>query len=323
MSTRAPAKRRRFTENDAVEFFSKVFAKTGPSPLVGIGDDAAVVRAPRSPLVLTIDACVEGVHFDRAWLSLEDVGFRASQAAVSDLAAMGARPVAALANLSLPKKFSKRELAAIARGQAQALGELGCPLVGGNLTRGPVLSIETAVIGSADAPLLRSGAQPGHELWLVGDVGLAGAGLACLMRGLTRGAAERACIARWRRPQALLELGRRLVGRASACCDVSDGLGRDAKNLALASGLSVIVEAAALTRVLAEPLLRAASRLGRSPLDLALGGGEDYALLCAGPSDRRPRFARKIGRFERGRGAFLEHASGEREPLTQGFDHLS
>jgi thiamine-monophosphate kinase len=319
----ARARKHRFTEGDAVELLSRAFARKGASTLVGIGDDAAVVASPRDPLVLTIDACVEGVHFDRRWLSLEDVGYRASQAAVSDLAGMGARPVAALANLCLPKRFDKRELAAVARGQAQALGELGCPMVGGNMTRGPVLSIETAVIGSARRPLLRSGARAGHELWLVGDVGLAGAGFASVSRGLTRGVAQRACIARWRRPAALLEWGQKLVGRASACCDVSDGLARDATHLADASKLCVVVEEDALNLTLQRPLIAAARALGRSPLEFALGGGEDYALLCAGPGSDRPRFARRIGRFERGRGAFLERASGEREPLTQGFDHFA
>jgi thiamine-monophosphate kinase len=314
---------KRFTESDAVELLSRAFKRKGATTLVGIGDDAAVVKAPRDPLVLTIDACVEGVHFDRRWLSLEDVGFRASQAAVSDLAGMGARPVAALANLCLPKGFGKREITAIARGQARALEELGCPMVGGNMTRGPVLSIETAAIGSARRPLLRSGARAGHELWLVGDVGLAGAGLSCVASGQTRGASARACIARWRRPTALLDFGEKLVGRASACCDVSDGLARDATHLADASELRVVVEAEALGLTLQPALVATARALGRSALEFALGGGEDYALLCAGPSAKRPRFARRIGRVERGRGAFLERASGEREPLTQGFDHFA
>ncbi len=322
MPPRAGSKRR-FDEGEAVELVARVFTQKGRSALVGIGDDAAVVEAPRDPLVLTIDACVDNVHFDRRWLSLEDIGFRASQAAVSDLAGMGARPVAALANLCLPKGFGKRELAAVARGQALALEALACPMVGGNMTRGPVLSIETAVIGSARRPLLRSGARAGHELWLVGDVGLAGAGLTCLSRDLRRDASVRACIARWRRPTALLTLGQKLVGRASACCDVSDGLARDATHLAESSKVRVIIEEHALSLTFPRALVATSRLLGRTPLSFALGGGEDYALLCAGPSDERPKFARRIGRFERGRGAFLERASGEREPLTQGFDHFA
>jgi thiamine-monophosphate kinase len=191
------------------------------------------------------------------------------------------------------------------------------------MTRGPVLSIETAVIGSARRPLLRSGARAGHELWLVGDVGLSGAGLVCLSEERTRGAAVRACIARWRRPQALLGLGQKLVGRASACCDVSDGLARDATHLAESSQVRVLIEEHALSLTFSRALVAAARDLGRSALSFALGGGEDYALLCAGPGQERPRFARRIGRFERGRGAFLERTSGEREPLTQGFDHFA
>jgi thiamine-monophosphate kinase len=322
MAPRA-AKKASFTEGDAVELLTRAFAGRRGSTLVGIGDDAAVVKSPRAPLVLTIDACVAGVHFDLRWLSLEDVGYRASQAAVSDLAGMGARPVAALANLCFPKGFGKRELEAVARGQAQALAELGCPMVGGNMTRGPSLSIETAVIGSARRPLLRSGARPGDELWLIGEVGLAGAGFACVSRGLTRGASVRACVARWRRPRALLELGQKLVGRATACCDVSDGLARDAAHLGESSGLCVIIEEHALSLTFPRELVVTARALGRAALELALGGGEDYALVCAGPRNKRPAFARRIGRFEQGRGALIERASGEREPLTQGFDHFA
>jgi thiamine-monophosphate kinase len=104
---------------------------------------------------------------------------------------------------------------------------------------------------------------------------------------------------------------------------VSDGLARDASHLAEASRLRVVVEEAALALTFQRPLISTARALGRSPLEFALGGGEDYALLAAGPGARRPRFAQRIGRFERGRGALLERASGEREPLTQGFDHFA
>jgi thiamine-monophosphate kinase len=274
---------------------------------------------------LTIDACVEHVHFERGLMSLEDVGWRATQAAVSDLAAMGARPVAALSNLTLPSSAGEKELRALARGQAQAARSLHCPIVGGNLTRGAQLALVTAVVGTAAKALLRSGARPGHELWLVGDVGLAAAGLAWLRKRRKRplDPHARRCIAAFRRPRALLSEGAKLIGRAHACCDVSDGLARDALHLAEASGVRIVIEERALGTLIAPALEALSLRMGTPALDFALHGGEDYALLATGPKAARPRFARRVGRVERGRGGVLEQNSGQKLPLAGGFDHFA
>lgn len=290
---------------------------------LGIGDDAAVLRLGRKRLVWTIDAAVDGVHFDRRWLSLEDVGWRSFQAAASDLAAMGATPIAALSALVLPKGTPSRTLSALGRGQAQAARALRCPLVGGNIARGSELSVTTTVLGESARPLLRSGARAGDELWIVGEVGLARAGLELLRRGKRAGNDAGACIAAWRRPRALIAEGARLLGRARAALDLSDGLSGDAARLAEASGVRLVLEETALRRRLAPALVRVAAELGRDPLALALEGGEDYALLAAGPAAKRPTTAWRAGRVERGRGAFLESASGRAMALGPGFDHLA
>ncbi len=314
----------RWSEGQAVELLRQLFSGPRKAALVGIGDDAAVIRGSGSSLVLTIDACVEHVHFERSWLSLADVGWRATQAAVSDLAAMGARPLAALSNLALPRNFARRDLAALARGQSAAARALGCPIVGGNLTRAGELSITTAVVGSCQKPLLRSGARAGDELWCVGEIGLAGAGMAWLASGKSRTtSAARCCVRAWRRPQALLSAGLALHGRARSCCDVSDGLARDAEHLGDASHVRIVIEERALLSVLAPELVETAESLGRSALHFALGGGEDYALLCTGPAARRPRAARRIGRVARGRGVMLEKPSGRLVAARGGFDHLA
>jgi thiamine-monophosphate kinase len=293
---------------------------------VGIGDDAAVIRLGKERLVWTLDASVEGVHFERRWLSLEAVGWRSFQAAASDLAAMGAAPVAALSGLVLPRGSKVREIAALGRGQALAARSLGCALIGGNIARGSELGITTTLLGRARRPLLRSGAEPGHELWLIGDVGLARAGLELLRRGKRAGrsAAESACIEKWRRPRALLDAGLRLQGRARAAIDLSDGLAGDAAHLGEASHVRVVLDEAALRRSLPAALADVAEQLGRDPLELALEGGEDYALLATGPARRRPPGAVCVGRIEKGRGVFLESAGKRRRALRAGgFDHLA
>jgi thiamine-monophosphate kinase len=324
--TRARGAPGRLDEARAVALFQRYF--TGPARRgvkLGIGDDAAVLAPARGSLVASVDASVEGTHFRRSLLPLEDVGFRSFQAAVSDLAAMGARPIAALSALTVPKRFSERELELLARGQAEAARDTHCSIVGGNVARGPMLSLTTTVLGEATRPLTRAGAHAGDECWLVGDVGLAAAGLALLSRrtmpranaGLAR------CVAAWRRPRALVERGLALVGAARAVVDVSDGLAGDATRVANASGCRLVLEERALRRALTPALVGAAKVLEKDPLDLALGGGEDYALVAAGSAAHRPRWARRIGRFEAGEGGVLERADLSWSPLGAGFDHFA
>jgi thiamine-monophosphate kinase len=310
----------RFGERAAIALLERSLGQPSPRVATGIGDDAAVLRGRAVALVWSVDACVEGVHFRRDWLRWEDVGFRSLQAAASDLAASAARPLAALSGLVLPRGFGARELAAFGRGQAAAARVLKCPVVGGNVSRGREFSVTTAVLGEAERPALRSGARPGHELWLVGEVGLAGAGQRLLAQGR---ATPRACIGAWRRPRALVELGLRLGRHATAIIDVSDGLAGDARRLAEASGVRVVIEQGLLQAVLRAELVVAARGLGVPALQLALYGGEDYALLATGAPRARPRYARCIGRIESGRGAVLQRATGGRPfALRDGFDHF-
>jgi len=292
---------------------------------LGMGDDAAVLVAGRGQrLVWTTDACLEGVHFHRDWLSFEDVGFRATMAAVSDLAAMGAEPWVALSSLQTGRT-STRDLEQLARGQAKAARTLGLRFVGGNVTGSTELGIHTSVLGRATAALRRSGARVGHQLWLVGELGLARAGLELVRRGTERkpsGAAR--CLRGFRRPIARVAEGLALVGRAGACIDVSDGLVADCDHLAEASGVGLALSEPALRAGIDASLKRVAGTLGTDALELVLHGGEDYALVATGPAARRPSSAVVIGRVIPGRGVQLERESGGLEPLlARGFDHLA
>jgi len=271
---------------------------------VEIGDDAAVVDHAGGPLVLTVDEQVEGTHFERALLSFEDVGYRATMAAASDLAAMGARPLAALAAWILPKDFADSDVEQIARGQRQACDELGAMVissgarapmvVGGNLARGPVVSIATTWIGTCESPITRAGAKPGDGVWLCGAVGLAARGFRALSQ---KQSAPDEMIQAWRRPRALIAEGLRMARVATACIDVSDGLASDAGHIASASRVRI--------------------RFERELDDDALFGGEDYALLCTSPAPIEG-FTR-IGVVEAGEGVFVgDH------PIEDGggFDHF-
>jgi thiamine-monophosphate kinase len=285
---------------------------------VGIGDDAAVLSAPGGRLVWTIDEQVEGVHFRRDLASWRDVGWRSYMAAASDVAAMGASPWCALAALVVPDDVDDDALRAIAVGQKQAADAAGAPVVGGNLARGPALSIATTLLGTCERPVERRGAVAGDGLWLAGRVGLAAAGLHALEAGKAAHPDLAIAVAAWRAPRARFAEGRAMAVTAHAAADVSDGLARDAGHLADASGVELVLDEAALLED--EALLRAAAALGVGARELALHGGEDYALVAAG-AEAIPGF-RRIGEVRAGRGLILRSGSRERPLEPRGFDHF-
>jgi thiamine-monophosphate kinase len=291
---------------------------------VGIGDDAAVLdpapaAAARETLVWTIDEQVDGTHFRHDFVSFEDIGWRSFMAAASDLAAMGAAPWCALSALVLPAALDDDAFEAIARGQRAASDAAGSPIVGGNLARGPVVSITTTLLGRCVRPLERRGAMPGDGVWMAGRVGLAAAGLRALMEQRAKEPALAPAVAAWRRPVAEMAAGRALGAIARAAVDVSDGLARDAGHLAAASGVAIVLDEDALR---ADPLLReAAAALGVDPLELALDGGEDYAIVAASPA--APEGFRRIGQVVAGSGVSVRGAHGECAANARGFDHFS
>lgn len=293
-----------------------------PRVRLGIGDDAAVLPAPAGELVWTVDTSVEGVHFRRDLLTMGDIGYRATMAAASDLAAMGASPLGLLAALILPRDFADDDLAALARGQRDAADALGTALIGGNLARGGELSLSTTALGVAARALTRAGAQPGDALWMAGPVGLAGAGLTLLLAGApATSAPAQAALHAWRRPRARIAEGLLAAPIAHAAIDVSDGLAQDLGHLARASGVRVLLGGAALVSA---DLAAVAAELGRDPLDLALRGGEDYALVVALPAGEALAGFEQIGQVEAGEAAvLLEGPSGTRALIEAGgYDHF-
>jgi len=337
-------------EDERVVLLAQVFAagKQGGVTL-GIGDDAAVLD---SGVVCSVDVVVEHTHFRRSWLTSEELGFKATMAAASDLAAMGSVPCGVLASLVLPSDLDDAELLSLARGQAEACALLDTALIGGNLARGAALSITTTVLGrgGGDGALLRrDGARAGDGLWLAGQVGLAAAGLAALLDrddGAHGGQPSADCaplrvavgepgavaLRAWRRPLARIADGLDATAVGRGAIDVSDGLALDAARLAAASGVRVQLEASAL---LSEPLRAAALWAGRDPLELALHGGEDYALLVAAPVEATlPASFRRVGSCEAANTTesnqqdqqprvWLKDGAECRPLAPRGFDHFA
>lgn len=314
--------------------------------LHGIGDDAAVVRARRNHVdVLTTDVQVEGVHFSRGFGTAADLGHRALHVNLSDIAAMGAEPRVALLSLGLPPALDALWVAELVQGLVDAGRAQRLDLVGGNISRSPVLFIDVTVSGAAKPRhlLRRGGARPGDELYVSGRVGAAAAGLAWLQHEASRAAAGPAtaglpqtvaeALTRFRRPEARVALGLQ-VGRnkaASACMDTSDGLADALRQLAAASGVGVRIETAELP--VSAAVADVVNMTGADASRMIWSGGEDYELLFAVPRRGRRRFLHATGRAglppltrigvcTREASLVAVDANGAESPLLEGFAHF-
>lgn len=334
-------------EDAIVARLAAVFATRRRDVKVGIGDDAAVVVSP-DRLAVTTDVLLEDHDF-RADADPRRLGRKAMNVNLSDLAAMGARPLWAVLALGLPKSTKTEWLDALAGGVREAAAENGVAVVGGDLSASDKIFVAVTAMGQApETPLTRAGAEPGDALYVSGTLGAAAAGLRLLEKGYRLSAERVALDPKGRRvpspraqdvgrlirhlidPRPRLELGSTLAAGslASAAIDVSDGLARDLYRLCRASDVGATVEAGLL------PVDSALADLGPladlDPLAAALYGGEDFGLLFTVPKKKLAaverlagRFAlRHIGTIDDGAGVRLVR-DGRRVPLPDsGFDHF-
>lgn len=304
---------------------------------LGIGDDAAVLRAPAgADWVVTCDPFLEDVHFLAEAHPPEVVGYKALARATSDIAAMGARPEVFLLDLAIPASRTGRWLDGMLSGMARAARQLGLRLAGGNTSqpseKNPKIALNITVMGSArrGRVLRRSGARPGDAIFASGTLGAAQLGLALILRGMHRQSRWKHLLAPQFYPVPALALGQWLVRRgiASAAMDLSDGLSSDLHRLCKASGVGAQIDADRLPSVAVPEKLRS---LGLDELTMALHGGEDYGLLFTVPqrwAAQIPKQFRgtaltRIGEIARGRGLTLIGAGGKRTVLEpRGWDHF-
>lgn len=263
----------------------------GPRVLVGSGDDAAVT-IPGGATATSVDALIDGVHFSRRQASLTQIGRKALATALSDLAAMGAEPGEAYVVLGVPADLEEDGCLELIDAIATLASETGMTLAGGDLTRAPALSLAVTVVGHAYQPDLlvpRSGARPGQALVLTGEIGAAAAGLLLLEEPQLASAVSPVLAETLRtrqiEPSARLDAGLALArSGATAMIDISDGLAGDARRLAEASEVQMVIAVDALP--IASGVAEVAAAAGRDRFELALCGGEDYELLAALPKER-------------------------------------
>jgi thiamine-monophosphate kinase len=319
--------------------------------IVGIGDDAAVTAPDRGALqVLTTDALVEGVHFDRRFSAPADIGHKALAVNVSDIASMGGASRFALLSLMLPPDITVLEIDELVDGLLNLARPLRITLAGGNITRSPgPLIVDVTIAGSVKPRkvLTRGGGRAGDDLYVTGHIGAALAGFEWLQREAGREQAEAVraliplprpsdrglaeCVTRYCRPDPRARLGS-ILGRtraATACMDLSDGLADAVTQIASASRVGAQIDAALL------PIHPAAAawfgHTGDS-VSRAVAGGDDYELLFAVPPRRRGRLR---GVFHEARGVPITRIGaltsdrtvgllrdGHLEPLPSGFVHF-
>jgi thiamine-monophosphate kinase len=298
-----------------------------PDVRVGAGDDCAVVVG--DGIALSSDMSVEGVHFRRDWLAPEEIGWRAAAAALSDLAAVAARPIGILVSLAAPREDAGDCVVRVMAGCREAVESCGGVLLGGDLTRSPgPLVVDVTVVGEAPRPVLRSGARPGEEVWVTGELGGSAACVEALLDGRTPDAAARERFARpWPRVREAQWLRER--GIPTAMVDLSDGLVGDAAHLSAASGVAMLLVPELIP---VHPAARERSRI--KSLRRALGGGEDYELCFTAPvgavGPYHTAFERAfevrlscVGRAGGGDGVWYVDAEGHRRPTgVSGWQHF-
>lgn len=281
------------TEFEIIEQYFH-FSKQGAGVITGIGDDAAVVQTGTVPIAISVDTLVAGVHFPLT-TAAADIGYKALAVNLSDLAAMGAKPLWFTLSLVLPEQ-NHAWLEGFSNGLSELASQFNLALIGGDTTRGP-LTITIQILGSVETSVLRSGARPDEEIYVTGSIGDAAIGLLIdqssihsrdhSLKQFTNSEKE-FCLARLNRPTPRVSVGRALRNSATAMIDCSDGFAADLSHILTSSGVGAKVAFHSL------PLSSSGASwisAGGNPEQI-LSGGDDYELIFTAPKTARSEIAR-------------------------------
>ena len=267
-------------EREVVTALQKIFATADPRLKVGIGDDAAVV-ATQSQSIITSDMAVEDVHFKLEWSSAFDIGRKITAANVADILSMGGKCDYLTASVALTGNETMQWIENLARGMKHEADSAGALIVGGDIARGPKIVISMTAVGSAQSPILRSGAQVGDGIYLSSLTGWSAAGLELLTRevSINSSIAERA-LSEFSAPTLDYTCD---FSKATAMVDVSDSVLIQAEQIAEASAVQIKLDQSLISQAseFAE-LSSLADELKVDVFQWILAGGEDHVLLATG-----------------------------------------
>jgi len=272
------------SEFDLIADIHRTLGKTVPAKGVhlSIGDDAAICRPPRGHLVFCSDAVVEGVHFDLNWISPADLAHKSLGSALSDVAAMFARPLYATVSIALGSQHQSEFLKAFYREAQKICRKYEFSIVGGDLTRSSgACFVDVAIVGECARAVQRTGAKPGDLIAVTGDLGAAHAGLQSFLADHNAPVDKdvRFLRRRFSRPVPRFDVVEKLssTGLVTSCIDISDGLSNELNHLAHASRLDFFIELADIP--IHSSTQRLAQKYQNEAREWALHGGEDYQLL--------------------------------------------
>lgn len=308
---------------------TKITKGGNPTLIAGVGDDAAVIQTAPGPapyLLVTTDILVDQRHFSRQWATPEQIGFKAAECNVSDIAAMGGQPTWMFVSLVLTEETEVGWAEGLYRGLARSCRQHGIVVAGGDTTQGPTHTINIALLGTvtAESLCLRSHARPGDLLMVTGTLGASAAGLALLQRSREPTAYLRQ---KHLMPNCRLDAARQIAPLANAMIDISDGLGSEVHHICEQSLVGAVVEASRIP--LHDDVQAAGKALNTDPIQFALSGGEDFELLFSMAPDKLDQLAQtnvtcyRVGHMvaEKGRPELIM-PDGSRLPLPGGYDHF-
>lgn len=292
-------------EFDFIDWLKKQSA-SDPRIIVPLGDDLAAMKWEADDLLLVgVDQVLDGVHFDSNMHSPREIGRKVMNRNLSDCGAMACWPAAAVVTMALPRGGGDTYAQELYLGFRDAADPFDCPVLGGDTASWAGKLVVTVTILGRSAgikPVERKGARPGDSVYVTGPLG-----------GSLKG--------RHMTFSPRVKLARQIAetGRVTAMTDISDGLSRDAGNLARASGVQLVIDAAKLP--IHDDAVELATGSGKRPLDLALHDGEDFELLYTASGEGAMPGSTRIGRVVEGKGVVIEN-DGEPRPLTpQGWEH--
>ena len=303
------------SESELIAALSAVFklsdASVRENVLIGIGDDGAVIAPSSRKSVLAADMAIEGVHFNRKWSTLREIGAKITAANLADIYAMGGDPKYLLVSAGLTADFGIAEITELAQGIAEEAALVGASVVGGDISRAEQLVISISVFGEVEKPITRSAAKVGDSVVISGLPGKSAAGLIQLQSGVT----DSPFVSAHKKPIVNYLLAKKFRN-VNSMCDVSDGLLSELNHIASASGVGIELDSKLIADIPGFKELEAGAQ--SDVWELVLSGGEDHVFVAT-TSTEIPEGAFVIGRVDSGTGVKVSGISNL--PAT-GFRHF-